>query len=1042
MSFARLFFVATFVCSLSIGVDAETPSKPPKPIRADHAEASQRGLALFKSEVRELLTKHCLECHGGKSVKADFSLANRESLFENDFVGENSDESYLMELIRHEAEPAMPLKSEKLSEEAIQKIAQWIDLGAPYDKPLADTPDAKTEKAMQVTEHDRAFWSFAPLVKSHPPQLSNDTWSRTDIDRFLLAKMREVKLKPNSAASRQTLIRRAYLDLLGLPPSPQEVDSFVADQTPDAYERLVEQLLASEHYGERWARHWMDVARFGESMGFEHDYDRPAAYHYRDFLIQAFNQDMPWSKMIHWQLAGDKIAPDERLAMMATGFMAAGVFPTQLTEAEFESARYDELDDVVSTTGVAFLGLSIGCARCHDHKFDPIPARDYYSLVANFATTIRSEKELDFSSNEFKQKRDHWLQEHKVIAAKLETVKDQAIANRYQAWLVRPDFPGFIEDHDWHVLSLSKVASAGGATFTRQSDDSWLASGKNPPGDEYTIVAVAPKGAAAIRIEALTHPSMTQGGPGRASNGNFALGNFTIERSSVDSESADSVLIPLDNPRATHQQNGTNLSVASSIDADIQTTGWAVDAGGIGKDQAAVFRFGQPLSNATTLTIQMRFHVNTSHSLGRFRLSVTTNPDTGPDVGQGIPAELAEAIVVCQDLEPRARLDQLSETHRSLLSDWFVQHDAEWLATKKQLEEHSALEPKPELRKVLIYSDGVKPISHHADGRGYPHFYADVFQLTRGDVKQKGEIAQAGFLQVLSPQSISDSVESSSEIHSSPIEPRVALANWITDTNRGAGHLAARVIVNRVWQHHFGSGIVATPNDFGVQGERATHPELLDWLAADLIANDWQLKRLHRQIMTSAAYMQSSDADDARRQIDLENKWHWHFEPRRLEAEAIRDSLLSASGRLDRTMYGPSTLDQSMRRRSVYFQIKRSRFIPMMQIFDWPEHLVSIGARSDTAIAPQALALMNGPQVRLDAEALAKLVHCNDMNESVQNAYRYVYGRIPSSAESENAVSFIQEQSRRYGSAKGSTVVALTDFCQALFCSNEFLYLP
>ncbi|MEN9554413.1 MAG: hypothetical protein RLZZ232_699, partial [Planctomycetota bacterium] len=358
--------------TLTLLLQGMATADEPGSVPPDHPERAKRGLALFKGSVREILTKHCLDCHGGKSVKSDFDLSTRESLMESGFVGRTAADSHLMALVTHDAEPHMPWKEPKLDEAQIQAIGQWIDLGAPYDAPMGKGKEGPAVE-MQVTEDDRNFWSFRPLQAPVVPEVRDQEWCRTPIDHFIRAKQEAAGLVPNGEAARRVLIRRASFDLTGLPPSPADVEAFVKDESPDAWSRLLDRLLDSPQYGERWARHWMDVARFAESHGYEQDYDRPHAYHYRDFLITALNEDLPYDKFVHWQLAGDELAPENPLAMMATGFLGAGAFPTQLTEAEFESARYDELDDMVMTTGVSFLGLSVGCARCHDHKFDPIP---------------------------------------------------------------------------------------------------------------------------------------------------------------------------------------------------------------------------------------------------------------------------------------------------------------------------------------------------------------------------------------------------------------------------------------------------------------------------------------------------------------------------------------------------------------------------------------------------------------------------------------------------------------------------------------------
>ncbi len=744
----KLLFAGMFVL-LTIGSIARAADEVP----ADHPARMKAGLALFKKHVRPLLVKHCLECHGGKKVEGEFDLGSRELLVESGMLEDDAESSQFYLTITHDEEPYMPHEKDKLPEVAIKHIGEWVNLGAPYDKPLVKNPGTAGKKDIVVTEDDRKFWSFRRLARRELPPVKDEKWTRTPVDRFILAQLEERGIRPNGPANRRTLIRRAYFDLIGLPPTPAEIESFISDPDPQAYEKLLDRLLASPHYGERWARHWMDVARFGESHGYEQDYDRPHAYHYRDFLIKSLNQDMAYDQFVRWQIAGDEFAPDDSLAMTATGFLGAGAFPTQLTENEFESARYDELDDMVQTTASAFLGITVGCARCHEHKSDPIPSSDYYQLASIFTTTIRSEIELD----------------------------------------------------------------------------------------------------------------LTGGG-----------------------------------------------------DEDKKT-------------------------------------------------------------------------------------------------------------------------------KVQVSSEGFPHMKHHADGRGYPHFYKETFLLKRGDVNQKERPVSQGFLQVL----MSGGKDASHWKVAAPKDwkrtsfRRAALANWLTDSEHGAGHLAARVIVNRVWQHHFGAGIVSTPNDFGHLGQRPTHPELLDWLASNLIANGWKLKRLHKLMMTSAVYLQNSDADDARKRVDPENLYHWQRTPRRLDGEAIRDAMLHVGGKLDATMYGPGTLDEKMQRRSIYFFVKRSKLIPTMMLFDWPEHLVSIGQRSNTTIAPQALMLMNNPLSRSCAEGFAQRLAGRTGDEAIIGAFETALGRRPSDDEVASANAFIANQAASYRQANNpkADALALADFCQAVLCLNEFAFV-
>ncbi len=735
-------------------VPAARPNEPgPQPAVKDAATPDKRQLEFFETNVRPLLVEHCYKCHShqAKNLRGGLLLDSRAGWLKGGdngpaIVPGKPDESLLIKAVRYQDDLKMPPKG-KLTPKQIDLLVQWVRMGAP--DPRGDTAAPVARKSVDV-EQGRSFWAFQPLRDVTPPPVQDAAgWCRTPIDRFILAKLEAKGIRPNPSADRRTLIRRVYFDLIGLPPTPAEITAFVRDPDPRAYESLIDRLLESPHYGERWARHWMDVARFAESHGYEQDYDRPYAYHYRDFLIQALNQDMPYDRFVRWQLAGDELAPDEPLALMATGFLGAGAFPTQLTEAEFESARYDELDDMTGTTGLAFLGLSVGCARCHDHKFDPIPSSDYYRLAATFTTTIRSEIDLP------------------------------------------------------------------------------LRAGAKPT-------------------------------------------------------------------------------------------------------------------------------------------------------------------------------------------------------------------------KVQVTSEGFPHTKHHADDRGFPHFYPQTYFLQRGDVHQKREVATPGFLHVLMR-----SGKEESYWHVNPPGGwkrtsfrRAALANWLTDPVDGAGHLAARVLVNRLWQHHFGRGIVATPNDFGAQGERPTHPELLDWLAADLIRHGWRLKRLHRLIMTSAVYVQGSRFDEQRAAVDRENVYHWRRTPRRLEAEPIRDSMLAVAGMLDTRMYGPGTLDPNMRRRSVYFFIKRSGLIPMMMLFDWPEHLVSIGQRSTTTIAPQALLFLNSPQARQYAEGFARRLEGSPA-AAVERGYWLAVGRGPEERERQLALAFLAQQAdayRREGRADAG-YLARVDLCQALMSMNEFIYV-
>mgnify|MGYP002628099241 FL=1 len=1007
------------------------------PLPADHAGRMKAGTALFQKTIRPALIENCLKCHGDEKTRSGFDLSSRELLLEggetDDAINlENPEKSYLLTLIRHQEEPEMPPKKAKLPDSLIADFQKWIALGAPYDKPLL-VKDRSKPTAMQVTQSDRDFWSFKPLANPTPPK-TNNPWPKSDLDRFVLAKLSENKLAPNPPAADHARIRRAYLSLIGLPPTPAQLAAALSK--PHA--QLIDELLASPHYGERWARHWLDAARFAESHGFEQDYNRKFAFHYRDFVIKALNSDMPWDQFVRWQLAGDEIAPDNPLAMMATGFLGAGVFPTQLTEKEFESARYDELDDMAATTGTAMLGLTIGCARCHDHKFDPIPVKDYYQFVSIFTTTIRSEIDVPLDSEVYRSNLENWQQLHKTTEDALKSYETHPDTTKaFHRWL-KTKATTKLSASDWNVIDFTRTTSNQAATtLTQQPDGAVLASGKTPAKETYTLQAKpGPQNIRHLRIEALTHPSMKGKGPGRAANGNFSLTDLKI---TVSSPGKKEKAIKLSSAKATHEQNKSNLSAASSFDSDTNSTGWAVDAGGLGKDQAAVFELAEPLllEEESTLQFHLKFATNTQHTLGRFRISTSDKPSPPVKVGGGKNLRLENALKALAT-------GRLTEEQRQALFEVFTQSDPQWTKLSAAVQKSLAAKPKPSVAKVQVTSEGFPPTKHHADGRGFPHFYPQTHHLSRGDANQKKGVAKPAFLQVLTRngKSSADWQEAPPADWTRTSYRRRSLANWMTDVENGAGHLLARVVVNRVWHHHFGRGIVATPNDFGLQGALPTHPELLDHLAQNLIANGWNLKSLHREILLSSTWLQSSDPSPEKTTLDPDNKFLWRFTPRRLEAEVIRDSILSAAGQLDVKMFGPGTLDQSHRRRSIYFMIKRSDLVPMMQVFDQPEPLASQGSRPSTTIAPQALLFMNNAQVVKWARTLATNLDASTPENSVRDLYLRTLGRPPTATELRDNLSFLDAQSASYSKEKDARQLALADLSQILFSLNEFIYLP
>jgi len=1005
-------------------------------VQADDENRQAAGIAMFKEQVRLIFAHNCVSCHGGDAKESEFDLTTREGLLKGGYLGKavvpgEPEASRLLRLIRHEDEPTMPEDDDKLTAEQIAAVERWIELGAPYDKPLFDPEEGRTDwTRREIDRETRQYWAFQPLRHVEPPAVADEEGIRNPIDRFIRARQQDASITPGEPADRRTLIRRAYFDLIGMPPNPEEVRAFLADESPDAYAKLIDRLLESPHYGERWGRHWLDVARFAESHGFEQDYNREFAYHFRDFVIKALNQDMPFDQFARWQIAGDEIAPEEPLAMMATGFLGAGVFPTQITKNEVERTRYDALDDMASTVGTAFLGLTVGCARCHDHKYDPIPSADYYRLISTFTTTVRSNIELNLDPEGYRQAKAEFDKQHAPLVAALKRFEKEELPQRLAEWEASR---APLEPATWLSLDFVEAKSAGGATLSPLEDGSLLASGENPKNDTYTFVAHTHlEDITAVRVEALAHKSFKKGGPGRAANGNFALSDFTVTAAPL-AEPKKAKPVELAPAGSTFDQKA--LPATAAVDGDPKSA-WAVDPQ-FGKDHAAVYTTESDVGFAggTVLTFKFSFGNNVHHSIGRPRISITTAKPPVEVEGDPQPAAAVEILAIAAE-------KRTPEQQQRLLR-WYRTRDPRWQELNRRVQVSLARAPEPETAMVMVTSEGFKPIRHHTQGAD---FFEKTYYLRRGDCENKVREAEPGFLQVLSRGAEEEAWQVAPPDGWRTSYRRRGLANWMTDTDHGAGHLMARVIANRLWHHHFGRGIVATPNDFGRQGKEPTHPALLDWLASELIRGAWRLKSLHKLIMTSGTYMQSSEFDQVDYAEDPENRLCWRFTPRRLEAEAIRDSMLAVTGTLDRRMYGPGTLDEGHNRRSIYFMIKRSKLIPMMQLFDAPEPLASTGRRPSTTVAPQALLFMNNPHVRRWVSNFAGVLQPaaeESLAAAVHEGYWRALAREPTAGEKRESVAFLQQQLDSYR-AQGkpeALTLALTDFCQVLLSLNEFVYV-
>jgi len=978
-----------------------------------------KGLALFESKIRPVLVKDCYQCHSAeaaknKKLRGGLQLDTREGIRKGGDAGPavvagDAKKSLLLSALRHDGKVEKMPPDGKLPDEVVADFAKWIELGAPDPRDGSALPG---KRPVDVAE-GKLYWSFRPLAAAPPPAVKNSGWVRNPIDRFVLAGLEAKNLAPSKPLAKEKLVRRVTFDLTGLAPTPEEIAAFVGDTSHDAYDKLLTRLLASERYGERWGRHWLDVARFAESGGYEFDGDRAGAYHYRDFVIKALNRDMPFDEFVRLQLAGDELKPNDFDSASATGFLVAGPYPGQITAKTLEPIRYDHLDDMVATTGTAFLGLTLGCARCHEHKYDPIPQQDYYRLIATLARTDSMTRQLDSDPDGYRKAKAAFDAGHAPLAQKLAAFEKDVVPGRFEKWLAAERVKAAPA---W--LTLEPTTAVAKAPLKRLDDGSYLATGKPEKTDAYTFtVPTSLTKLVAVRVEALRDDSLPKGGPGRSPDGAFTLTEITLTATpsaEAVAKGAKPVTVKLKPGKATFEEGADTL--AKAVDGDPKT-GWTV-GGATGKDHAATFVAETPfgIEPGTTLSIALKF--DRDHAAGRIRLAIATG-DAKLD-GMARSQAGAEILTLLA-----AQGGKLEGKNRAQIVRWFRKVDAPTDEAFAIVERSLAKEPKPPLQ----------PVFSATSGRG-----GDVHYLIRGETERKNGVAPPGFVQVLTNADENRWLREKPDAKATPKPPRVALADWLTDSATGAGHLLARVIVNRLWQHHFGKGLVRTPNDFGAQGEPPTHPELLDYLAAELIKGGWKLKPIHKLIMTSVAYQQGSDSNEAAVKADPQNRLWWHVPPRKLEAEAIRDSLLLIGGSLDLKMFGPGVLDETGPRRSIYLTVKRSRLLPMLQAFDAPEPIQSVGERSSTTATTQALIMMNSALVRQQAEKFARAVlpaATGNVPQSVEKAYLRALGRPPTDRERKRMTDFVL---RGADGSKGLET-ATADFCQVLLCLNEFLYV-
>jgi mono/diheme cytochrome c family protein len=811
--------------------------------------------------VYDILKANCIECHG-ESRKGGLDMRTHATLIKGSASGRvviphDPQKSRLFLLVSHaDPDDVMPPKRPKLADDDIETIRQWIDDGASLEAVEEALPDEKKSAALlakleerPITPEERQAWAFRKPTPPIVPMISHRPAARGNaIDAFLRAAMKAKGVTPSPRADRRTLIRRAYLDVLGLPPSAAEVDAFVSDKSPLAWTQLVDRLLASPHYGERWARHWLDLVRYADSGGFEFDVDRNEAWRYRDYVVRSFNRDKPYSQFVREQIAGDEYAPDSQEAMIATGFLRLG----PEGGGGGERGRQDALDDIVMTTTLTFTGVTVACARCHNHKFDPIPQKDYYRIQSVFYST----RPVDFPLVPA-----HEVSEHRAATARVEE-------------LLRP---------------LRATKREMEAPYLKQLVD--------------REVALLP---AYLQVAWKTPPA--------------------------------------------ERTEGQKLNVAQ-----IQRT------------------------------LQM----------------------------DSLRAKITERDILA--LMP----EDVRQKHALL---------------KSEIAAVEAKKPAPFPTARGISDSGREP---------RPSYF-----LHRGSFESKGSLMTPGVLAV--------AAEKEHEFLPPPPDAkstwrRRGFAEWLVAPENP---LTARVMVNRLWQHHFGEGIVRTPSNFGKMGGEPSHPELLDWLALEFVARGWSLKAIHRLMLTSESYQMASRDIAGNAAIDPENRLFWRMPRQRLEAEAIRDVILATAGSLDRTIGGPNVFpyidpdlfeasskrnwpgkpdsDPSTWRRSLYVFSKRSIRYPLFEAFDQPNLINSVDRRNRSTVAPQALLLMNNAFVLRQAEQFAKRLLREagaDPAAQVDLAFRLAVARPPDSAERRKALEFVR-----------SSPEGLAQFCHVMFNLNEFVY--
>lgn len=964
----------------------------------------------FVKDIQPIFMKHCYQCHGPERQEAAFRLDHKGSALKGGDLGVaivpgKAAESLLIQAVKGlKPKLKMPRKGDPLGEGDVAKLTAWINEGAVW-------PDSASASITKGMDH----WAFKAPVKPSVPAIA-----KHPIDAFVRARLAKEGLKPADAAAPETLIRRLYLDLVGLPPEPKEVDRFVQEMraagadTSAVYSKWVNDLLSSPHYGERWGRQWLDAARYADSNGYEKD---PMRYiwFYRDWVINAFNRDLPYDKFIIEQIAGDQLPNATQDQIVATGFLRNSMVNEE-GGADPEQFRMESMFDRMDTIGKSILGLTINCTQCHNHKYDPITQEEYYRMFA-------------FLNNDNEPWRVVYLPAEQMKVADIHqriTSLEAELKHQHPSWheeMAKWEQSVKNNQPDWHTLQAPFIDdTTGGQKFLLQADGSYLA-------QSYSPTKAAPKvefvgevsNITAFQLELLTDPNLPAYGPGRSQTGTCALSEFIAEaevdgqpqklkfaRATADfGEPENTPLIGYARDKESEKDKRVTGPVSYAIDGKDETA-WGIDAGPGRRNQSrkAVFVLDKPLARASKLSISLAMKHGGWNSddlqnmnLGRFRLSYTTTPNA---VADPVPAKVRDILAIAPDKRTPAQTAAVFSYWRTTVADWKPLNDQIELAWKDH----------PEGTTTLVL-----------DKRAQPRM---TTILKRGDFLKPGDQVTTGVPAILNP--LPKSADSS----------RLNFARWLVDRKSPT---TARAFVNRVWQSYFGIGLINTPEDLGTQGEVPVHRELLDWLAAEFMDSGWSVKALHRLIVTSATYQQDSHVSPEGLEKDPYNRLLARGPRFRVEGEAVRDIQLAVSGLLNPKMGGrpvmppaPAFLferpasyapfpwkpeeDDNQYRRAVYVFRRRSTPYPFLSTFDVPSAESSCVRRPKSNTPMQALMTLNETMSMEAAKALAdRMVREGGGDEAgrIARGFKLCTGRAPNAKESQALEGLLHRQENRQG---------------------------